>query len=337
MSNIIFIDCKITQPKREYSRFPGHHIGDEHPVFIVFEAGATHTGLESAMRLATIAKEAGADAVKFQMVDPERLLSDKSQTFTYKDASGEETSEPLYDILKRRILNRREWSDLKHHCDSLELAFFCTALFDEDVDFLVALDCPSIKICSGDVNHFPLIRKVAQSGVCVQLDTGSATLGEIEQAVDVILAEGNENIIIHHCPTGYPATLERINLNIITTLKKIFPLPIGFSDHTPKCDMDIAAVALGVNLIEKTITEDKYAKGPEHMFSLLPAEAEVFVNRIRDVEKAMGKHRRHITEEEKEKRKAIRRGWHDGEWRRPENHINPPMIDSGEYKIVEVK
>ncbi len=289
-------------------------------VFIVFEAGATHTGLESAKRLATIAKEAGADAIKFQMVDPDRLLSDKSQMFSYKDINEDEVSEPLVDILKRRMLDRDEWTALKHHCDSLELAFFCTALFDEDVDFLVAIDCPSIKICSGDINHFPLIKKVAQSGVCVQLDTGSATLGEIEEAVDVILTEGNGNIIIHHCPSGYPAGPVGINLNIITTLKKIFPFPIGFSDHTPGWDMDIAAVALGANLIEKTITEDVYNDGPEHMFSLEPYDAGEFVKRIRDVERAMGEHRRYMTKKMKEQRKAIRRGWHDGEWRRPENN-----------------
>src|SRR3546814_17831537 len=91
-------------------------------------------------------------------------------------------------------------------------------------------------------------RRAASSGMCRQVDTGDATIGEIEAAVDVIRGEGNENIIIHHCPSGYPARLESINLNVIPTLKRMFVFPIAYSDHTPGWDMDLAAVALGANL-----------------------------------------------------------------------------------------
>lgn len=319
MRNTVFIDCKLQHPLGAFSRFPGYHIGDENRICIVFEAGSTHTGLDSAKRLATATKESGANAVKFQMVDPDRLMADKEQTLSYQVLGGEMVEEKLYDILCRRVLKREEWIELKNHCDSLELAFFCTALFDEDVALLQEMGCPSIKICSGDVNHFPLIRTVARSGVCVQLDTGNSTIGEVEAAVDVIVAEGNESIIIHHCPSGYPARLDGISLNIIPTLKRIFPYPIGFSDHSPGEHMDIAAVALGANLIEKTITEDMYQRSPEHMFSLSEFLLPEFANTIRHMETAMGSNRRHMTEEEKEKRKAGRRGWHDGEWKRPDN------------------
>lgn len=134
-----------------------------------------------------------------------------------------------------------------------------------------------------------------------------ATLGEIEQAVNVIRSEGNENIIIHQCPSGYPARLESINLKIIQTLKKMFPYPVAFSDHTPGNEMDIAAVALGANMVEKTITEDRMTRSVEHIMSLEPKQMKKFVKSIRDVEIGLGNGRRDLLDEELVKRNLIRR------------------------------
>lgn len=288
-------------------------VGDGHPCFITYEAGPTHDSLDSAKQLVKLAAEAGADAVKFQIFDADRLCADKQQLFSYEvladKASGkmETVEEPLYQILRRRCLERTEWRELKAYCDSLGLAFFSTVSFEEDIKLLQELGCDSIKIASADVNHFPLLRQAARTGLCLQLDTGNATLGEIEAAVDVILSEGNENIIIHQCPSGYPARLSSINLNIITTLKKMFPFPVAFSDHTPGWDMDVAALALGANLLEKTITMDRATRSVEHVFSLEPQDMRAFIRAIRDVETALGSHRRILHPEELEKRKRIRR------------------------------
>jgi N,N'-diacetyllegionaminate synthase len=190
----------------------------------------------------------------------------------------------------------------------LGLVFFSTVGFEEDVRLLEELGCHSIKIASADVNHFPLIRLVAKTGMCIQLDTGNASIGEVEAAVDVCRREGNDNIIIHNCPSGYPARLGSINLRMIPTLKQMFPeYPIAYSDHTPGWEMDVAAVALGANLVEKTITEDRTTRSVEHIFSLEPEEMENFIRTIRDVETAMGKPRRMLFPEEQEKRKNVRR------------------------------
>jgi sialic acid synthase SpsE len=293
--------------------FGGKIVGYGHPCFVTFEAGPTHDGLESAKRLVTLAAEAGADAIKFQILDPDRLVADKEQLFSYEVILDRETgatetvSEPLYDILLRRSLPPQEWKDLKNHSDSLGLAFFATVGFEDEIELLEELKCDSIKIASADVNHWPLIRRAARTGMCIQLDSGNATIGEIEQAVDVILSEGNENIIIHNCPSGYPARLESINLNLIRTLKHIFPYPVAFSDHTPGWDMDIAAVAVGANLVEKTITEDRTTRSAEHIMSLEPKEMKDFILKIREVEIAMGSGKRILHPAELEKRKAIRR------------------------------
>lgn len=288
-------------------------VGDGHPCFITFEAGPTHSGLESAKALSRHAAKAGANAVKFQILDPDRLVADRALPFSYdvlidrESGRTETVTEPLYDILCRRTLPEAEWRDLKQECDGLGLAFFCTVLFEEEIDLVASMGCHSIKIASGDLNHHPLLRRAARTGLNVQLDTGNGTIGEVEAAIDVIRRAGNESIIIHHCPSGYPARLESINLRVITSLRQMFPYPIAYSDHTPGWDMDIAAVALGASLVEKTITLDRTTRSVEHVMSLEPDDMSRFVRAIRDLECALGSPRRILHEQEIEKRRNVRR------------------------------
>ncbi|MEW6220657.1 MAG: N-acetylneuraminate synthase family protein [Thermodesulfobacteriota bacterium] len=323
-------------------------IGDGQPCFITFEAGATHDGVEAAKRLASLAAMAGGDAVKFQILDPDRLVADKKQLFTYEVMADRKTgrtvqkSEPLYDILRRRTLSHQEWRQVKSHCDSLGLAFFATVSFADEITLLAELGCDSIKIASADVNHWPLIREAAGTGMCVQLDTGHATIGEVEAAVDVVRSQGNEKIIIHNCPSGYPARLASINLRLIPTLKRIFSYPVAFSDHTPGWHMDVAAVALGANMVEKTITEDRSTASVEHLFSLEPHEMHAFVETIREVEIGLGSCRRILHPEERARRKMIRRSIYlrnpvrqgqplteqEVDFRRPGLGITPDRFDS---------
>ena len=322
-------------------------VGDNNPVYIVFEAGPTHNSLDSAKELVRMAVEAGADAVKFQILDPDRLVPDRKQVFSYDILINRETeetktvSEPLYDILKRRYLTFDEWRELKAYSDSLGIEFFSTATFFDEVDFLVDLGSDTIKICSGDVNHFPLIRYCAKTGMAIQLDTGNSSIGEVEKAVDEVLKTDNSRIIIHNCPSGYPARLESIHLNIIPTLKQMFQVPVSFSDHTPGWEMDIAAIALGANMIEKTITMDRTIPSVEHIFSLEPDDMKKFVKSIRDLETALGSSRRKISEKEKSAGMGVRRSiilarggkqgqsiaMEDLDFVRPGTGISPEMAD----------
>ncbi len=328
-------------------KFNDRPVGDGHPCFITFEAGPTHDGVDSAKRLVSLAAEAGADAIKFQILDPDRLVADQRMLFSYKvlidrdTGKTEEIQEPLYDILCRRVLTHVEWRQIKAHADECGLAFFGTVTFEDEIAFVEELGCHSIKIASGDVNHFPFIRKAARTGMCLQLDTGSSSIGEIEAAVDVIIEEGNRNIIIHHCPSGYPARVDGVNLRVISTLKQMFPFPIAFSDHSPGRDMDIAALALGANLVEKTITEDRTTRSVEHVMSLEPEEMAAFVKSIRDMETAMGDSRRVLNPEERTRRNDVRRSvFLSGpvkkgqfladapvEFRRPGHGVGPDMYE----------
>lgn len=288
-------------------------IGGGAPCFITFEAGPTHTGIESAKRLIDIAADAGADAIKFQIFDPDRLVADKKQLFSYETLIDRQTGktetvqESLYEILARRYLDEAGWRAVKAHADARGLAFFATVGYEEDAHFVEAMGCDSIKVGSSDVNHHPLLDYCAKTGLVMQIDTGNSTFGEIEAAVDVITRAGNDRVIIHQCPSGYPAHIPSIHLRMIQSLKSLFPYPVGYSDHTPGWEMDVAAVAMGADLVEKTITLDRTARSPEHMFSLEAADAAAFVKMIREVEEAMGSPRREMSAEQLAKRKMTRR------------------------------
>lgn len=291
----------------------GKRIGPSHPCFITFEAGPTHNGVESAIELVNMAARAGADAIKFQILDPERLVADKNQLFSFDILIDKETgetktvSEPLYDLLKRRSLSFDEWRKVKKASDDAGIAFFATAGFEDEVLLLTELGCDSIKIASADLNHYPLLRLAAKSGMLVQIDTGNGSLGDVEKAVDVLNDAGCEKILIHQCPSGYPAHLESIHLRMIQTLQHMFPYPTAFSDHTPGWHMDVAAVALGANLIEKTITMDRCTPSVEHIFSLEEKEAIEFVKVIREVEMGLGQQRRAMSEQQIQARNKVRR------------------------------
>ena len=288
-------------------------IGDNNPTFITFEAGPTHSGYESAKELIRQTALAGADAVKFQIFDPDELVRDRTLMYSYEvlidKATGrtEKVSEPLYDIFVRRHLSDPDWKRLKVYADSLGLTFFATIGDDVGLALVQEIGCDSIKIASADLNYFPFLRKVAKLNVSIQIDTGNATLGEVEAAVDVLKGEGNDRIIIHNCPSGYPAHLDSINLRFIPSLKQLFGYPVAYSDHTPGATMDIAAISLGANLIEKTVTLDRTTRSVEHIMSLEPQEMKHFVSTVREVERAMGGTRRIMTDQEKINRLNARR------------------------------
>ena len=215
-------------------------IGEKQKTFITFEAGPTHDGYSSAKRLIESAAESGADAIKFQIIDADRLMADKDVLFEYKvlDKNMSVTKkESLYDLLKKRMLTRKEWKNLKKIADSLGICFFATIGFTEEIDFVCEIGCQSIKIASSDVDHSDLIKYASRKKINIQIDTGNSSISEIESAVNVIESTGNKNIVIHHCPSGYPANVNNINLNIIKTLNQMFPYPIGFSDQIIYLDL----------------------------------------------------------------------------------------------------
>ena len=261
-------------------------IGDNYPTYITFEIGPTHNGFDSCLRYIDYTCLAKADAIKIQMVDAERLISNKKQLFEFGYLSKnkktiKQKKESLYKILKRRELKKNDIARLKKVAEKKGIEFFCTVFFEDDIDFVKDIGCQTIKIASADLNYVQLLKKAAKSGLSIQIDTGMSSLREIYDAVKIIQSEKNNKIIIHHCPSGYPARLSSINLNIIKTLKKKFNFPIAFSDHYPGYDFDILAVSLGANLIEKTLTFDRTIPEVEHVMSIETDKTKLFVNKIK--------------------------------------------------------
>lgn len=286
----------------------GRTCGRGHPIYIAFECGGTHMGVESACELVDVARRAGADAVKFQILDVDLLVGeDRPVRYTRADGTVRETS--MREILRRRALHPADWQRVADRAHELGLDFIATIDFPATLETALRIGSDALKVCSGDINLLAWIRMVATAGqgLPVMIDTGHATLGEIERAVTVI-EQTRAPLVIHHVPGGYPARLESVNLRVIPTLMRLFGDHVSaFSDHSPGADMDLAAVALGAEMIEKTLTLDRMQDGPEHAMSVEPDEARAFVQRIRDLEVALGQPRRIMTDAERQGKFNARR------------------------------
>jgi len=263
-------------------------VGDKHPCFISVEPGATHTGLKSAKRLAKAAKESGVDAVKFQTLDTDELMSiySQSQTIEYKTKEGWK-KESLYNALKRRELTFDEWRELKEYCDKIGILFISAPSGPKTVDLLADINSAAIKILKSDVNNRYLIRLAAKKHLPIILDAREK-FQDVEAAIQICEDEGNDQVIIMHCPSGYPTEHAGIHLNVIPYIKGIFGRPVAYSDHSLGDYMNYAALGMGVNFIEKTISLNKNTDAVEHFMSLEPEEIKIFVERIRSVEQAFG-------------------------------------------------
>ncbi len=273
-------------------------VGQDQPCFIIFECGATFDSLETAKKLVDAVALSGADAIKFQVLDADRLMGRKDLTINYTTAQGPRVGN-LYDILQKRELTNDQWFELMNYCRKKNVLFIATACFPEEVDFLVENGAAAIKINAGDVNHYYLIDYASKKQVPIILD-GRAKYDELEQGVQICERNGNQEIIIMHCPSGYPARNDGVNLATLAALKKIYQYPIGFSDHSREKLMNFAAIAYGADMVEKTLTLDKNTDFIEHLMSLEPTEAKEFVQEIRAIEEAKGQPRimfsKHVNE-----------------------------------------
>lgn len=265
-------------------------IGGGEPCFIIAEAGSNHDGkLEQAKQLIDIAKEAGADAVKFQTYSAEQLYSRKTPPMKYlKKDKLIRKDESVWDLIKRIEISREWHKPLVDYCEEKGIVFLSTPFDLKAVDELEEVGMVAYKMASFEITHLPLLEYVAKKEKPIILSTGMADLSDIELALDTIYKQGNREVILLHCAVGYPPKYEDLNLRAIQTMGQAFQLPVGFSDHTLGITSDIAAVALGVCVIEKHFTVSRTLKGPDHSFALEPNELKDMVKAIRDTEKALG-------------------------------------------------
>lgn len=259
-------------------------------VFIIAEAGVNHNGsIELAFKLIDAAKEAGADAVKFQSFKAASLVSKKAEKAEYQKRTTD-SHESQHEMIKRLELSFEDHIQLVDYCKSKNIIFLSSPFDFDSIDILNNLGLDTFKIPSGEIINLPYLRKIGKLNKNVILSTGMADLGEIEDAVDILMDNGTkkENITVLHCNTEYPTPFEDVNLKAMLTIKNAFDIKVGYSDHTNGIEVPIAAVALGAEIIEKHFTIDKNMEGPDHKASLEPTELKAMVESIRNIEKALG-------------------------------------------------
>jgi len=270
----------------------------EKKVFIIAEIGNNHEGSYSlAEEMIGKAAEAGACAVKFQTIVPEKLVS-----ISQKDR---------IEQLKRFQLTYDEFERLNKVAKHENILFLSTPFDIESVHFLNSI-VPAFKIASGDNNFFPLIEVIAQTGKPIIMSAGLIDLLEVRKTIDFILNIWNENAIdqdiaILHCVTSYPTALEEANLSAIKELQSL-NVTIGYSDHTIGTEAAVLSVALGARIVEKHFTIDKnYSDFRDHQLSADPNEFSQLVERVEIASKLLGQSRKTVQESEKLVMEKIRR------------------------------
>lgn len=275
--------------------------------FIIAEAGVNHNGDKNlAYKLIDVAKESGADAVKFQTFKAEKGISKYTQMADYQKKNlGKEDSQ--IEMIKKLELSYKDFEDLKKYCDEKGIIFLSTPFDEESIEFLDKL-VPYYKIPSGEIVNYPYLKLIAEKNKPIIMSTGMANLSDVEKALDTIYSiNQHTEIYLLHCTTNYPTPYEEVNLKAMITLKEAFKLPVGYSDHTLGIEVPIAAVAMGAQIIEKHFTLDRNLPGPDHKASLKPNELKAMVNAIRNIEKALGNGIKKPNKSEKEIEKVVRK------------------------------
>ena len=259
-------------------------------VFIIAEAGVNHNGsTELAKKLIDAASVAGADAVKFQTFKAEKLVSKNAQKAEYQKQTTD-NAESQFDMIKKLELDEATHHELMAYCKSKNIIFLSTPFDHDSIELLDTLGLEIFKIPSGEITNLPYLRHIGKLGKRVILSTGMTDIGEIEDALDILIDAGTkkENITVLHANTMYPTPMEDVNLKAMVTIGKTFDVSYGYSDHTLGIEVDIAAVAMGASCIEKHFTLDCTMDGPDHKASLEPDELKEMVKAIRNIEIALG-------------------------------------------------
>ena len=256
--------------------------------YVIAEIGPNHNGsLDIAKQMIHALGDSGADAIKFQLAEPEAVYSADAFKADYQKRHDDSPS--VLEMSRRMQIPRDAHRELKAVCDAVGIPYLCTAFELSALEFLdQELNVPLFKIASGELLTIDMLEYIAERKKPVILSTGMATFDDVEQVLSVLTAKGLKDITILHCVSNYPAPHEDLNLLVIKSLKKKFDFRIGYSDHSLGPEACLAAVALGACTIEKHVTLDKSMTGPDHQASATIEEFRAMVSSIRNIERALG-------------------------------------------------
>lgn len=269
-----------------------HLIGENHPTYFIADISANHDGdLDRAKLLIRLAKEAGADAAKFQNFRAAKIVSDYGFTHMNSQVSHQaKWKKSVFEVYQGASIPF-DWTPvLKEECDRVGIDYFSSPYDFDAIDMLNPY-VPAYKIGSGDITWDEALIRMAGTGKPVLLACGASQIGEVQHAVEVIRAI-NPQLVLMQCNTNYTASLENFNhihLNVLKTFRIMYPnLVLGLSDHTSGHTTVLGAVTLGARVVEKHFTDDNNRVGPDHPFSMTPATWQEMVDRTRELERALG-------------------------------------------------
>lgn len=295
---------KSTQP----FAIAGRSIGMNDAPYCIAEVGINHNGdLAIAMRMIDSAKACGADAVKFQTFKADEFCGDKEQTYTYK-SQGKPVTEPMIEMFRRYEFSPESWQEIKAYCQEVGITFFSTPQNHSDLELLLQIGVPALKVGSDDFTNLPLIRGYIESRLPLILSCGMSDLAEVHQALDASTWFDGYPVALMLCTSQYPTPAEDVNITKLTTLQQAFPgLLVGFSDHTQGALAAALAVSRGARIFEKHFTLDKDMPGPDHWFSEDPAGLAEWISNIRTADILLGNPLVRPTRAEQEMRLIARR------------------------------
>jgi N,N'-diacetyllegionaminate synthase len=278
--------------------------------FIIAEAGVNHNGdMTLAKELVHAAKESGADAVKFQTFKADTLVTKTASTAEYQQNNTSQSTQ--YEMLKALEISLEDHYILSELAKSLNIEFMSTGFDIDSIDLLVSMGVRRLKIPSGEITNFPLLKHMASTKLPLIMSTGMCDLSEVGAAIEILResygVELNNKLVILHCTSNYPAAYNDVNLKAMTTLANTFGFPVGYSDHTLGHLVPTLAIAMGATVIEKHFTLDKSLPGPDHEASMMPKEFGDMIRTIRDSESCLGNGDKKPTESELPIRALVRR------------------------------
>ena len=259
-------------------------------VFIIAEAGVNHNGsIELAKKLIDVASDSGVDAVKFQSFKADNLATKNTQKAIYQKKTTI-PKESQFDMLKKLELSIEMHKELISYCSNKKIIFLSSPFDHESIELLDDLGLKTFKIPSGEITNLPYLRHIGKLDKKIILSTGMSNMDEVKNALNILVNSGTkkENITVLHANTEYPTPMEDVNLRAMVNIGKELDIKFGYSDHTLGIEVDIAAVAMGANCIEKHFTLDCNMEGPDHKASLEPNELKAMVAAIRNIELALG-------------------------------------------------
>ncbi len=281
-------------------------------VLIIAEAGVNHNGsIKLAKKLIDGASSAGADIIKFQTFNADKIVTKTAPKAKYQ-LNKTSKKETQFEMLKKLQLSEKDHVVIKNYCKKKKIEFLSTPFDIDSFILLKKIGIKRIKISSGDITNLPLLRSIAKINIPTILSTGMSSIKEIRDALNILINNGlsKKNITILHCTTSYPTNFVDVNLNAMITIKKKFKVDIGYSDHTQGIEVPIAATALGAKIIEKHITLNKAMDGPDHAASLNINEFSEMVRAIRNIEISFGDGKKNIAKSELKNIKIVRKSIH---------------------------